>query len=223
MDKIKFITFLNSGCLEICLNMIKSANLVNIPNEDFHIYCLDENVYNALKNDYDCTFYDAASVSPIYQEWSMEANSGFRTVVRYKWRVIQDAYSKYKNVCWVDTDIAFRKDPRPIFNNFKEEVITQCDLPGNLICSGFMYFPNSDNAKNLIDECVSMGDEDDQNAINFIHQKYKVGILNRNLFPNGYAYYRENIKQDPYIVHNNCMVGVGVKIDHFKQEGLWFI
>jgi len=32
---MKFLTFLNSGCLEICLNMLKSAENVGIDKDDF--------------------------------------------------------------------------------------------------------------------------------------------------------------------------------------------
>ena len=45
---MKFLTFLNSGCLDICLNMLKSAENVGINMDDFMIACMDEEVYNSL-------------------------------------------------------------------------------------------------------------------------------------------------------------------------------
>ncbi len=34
-DKIMYLTFLNSGCLSICLNMLESANRVGIKKNNF--------------------------------------------------------------------------------------------------------------------------------------------------------------------------------------------
>jgi len=47
---MKFLTFLNSGCLDICLNMLKSAENVGIDMDDFIISCLDEDSYKFLNS-----------------------------------------------------------------------------------------------------------------------------------------------------------------------------
>ena len=45
---MKFLTFLNSGCYDICLNMLKSAKNVGIDMDNFIIACMDEDVYKSL-------------------------------------------------------------------------------------------------------------------------------------------------------------------------------
>lgn len=45
---MKFLTFLNSGCRDICLNMLKSAENVGINMDDFIIACMDEDVYESF-------------------------------------------------------------------------------------------------------------------------------------------------------------------------------
>jgi hypothetical protein len=41
-NAMKFLTQLNSGCLEICKNMLKSAKIVGLNTDDFIIACLDK-------------------------------------------------------------------------------------------------------------------------------------------------------------------------------------
>lgn len=45
---MKFLTFLNYGCHDICLNMLKSAEKVGINMDDFIIACMDEEVYKSF-------------------------------------------------------------------------------------------------------------------------------------------------------------------------------
>ena len=45
---MKFLTFLNSGCHDICLNMLRSAEKVGIDMADFIIACMDEDVYKSF-------------------------------------------------------------------------------------------------------------------------------------------------------------------------------
>lgn len=225
---MKFVTFLNSGCIEICKNMLKSAELAGISKDDFVIYCLDMlSLQSFSEYSNRILYYDTndemVRYSSGYENWTFDSNSNFRKVVKHKWNIIKEAYSVFNDICWVDTDIVFKKDPRPIFDQVDAKILCQSDLPGSVICSGFMAFKNSNEAKMLIDECSSMSGEDDQIAINGVYTKYPVAILHPRLFPNGHVYYKQNIKNDAYIVHNNHMVGIETKIEHFKNEGLWFI
>ena len=47
---MKFLTQLNSGCIDICKNMLKSAELVGLNTDDFIIACLDKNAYDNMKS-----------------------------------------------------------------------------------------------------------------------------------------------------------------------------
>jgi len=221
---MKFVTFLNFGCLDICKNMIKSAENIKISRNDFIIYCLDDISYETLKNEYNCIRYNS-TVSSDYKNWSFDPNSEFRTVVKHKWKIIKEAYKEHKSLCFIDTDIVFLRDFRFLSATF-DGVLCQSDLPGSLICSGFMIFGNNKASENLIDECANMEEEDDQLAINGIYHKHRdhIKLLPQNLFPNGHVYYQQNIKDaDAYIVHNNFMVGIENKTQKFKDEELWFL
>lgn len=220
---MKFITFLNNGCVDICENMLTSAKQVGIDLDNFYIACLDQKSYECMKK-YKNSYIAIDQHVTDYQEWTFDENSSFRKIVKNKWKIILDVYLKHPNLCYVDTDIVFKSNPIPIIEN-NSNVLVQCDLPGNLICSGFMVFNNTESCKNLVNECGLNDVEDDQILINRIAHKYSmnISILNMEQFPNGYVYYQKNIKDKAVIVHNNHMVGIETKINKFKEENLWFI
>jgi hypothetical protein len=219
---IKFLTFLNNGCVEICKNMLKSAENVGINLDDFYIACIDKKSYDAFCHYKNCFLFCEQDLED-YQNWSFDQNSKFRQIVKYKWKVIQTVFEKEKNILWVDTDIVFRKNPISFFEN-KNDVLFQTGRPGSLICSGFMFFPDTEIAKGIIQECANVEGADDQFIVNAVAQKYRHGILPSTLFPNGHVYYQRKIKnKEAIIVHNNYMVGIDNKIKKFKKENLWYI
>lgn len=226
---MKFLTFLNSGCLDICKNMLISAEKVGMNIDDFYIACLDKNSYESLK-DYSNAFvwinasYVNDQISE-YQNWTFDCNSGFRNVVKYKWSIIGEIYRQHKNLCWVDTDIVFKENIVEMISDH-EEILFQSDRPGSTLCSGFMVFNSTQFCEDLISECATNTEEDDQLLINKIAlDRYRdnIAILNEDLFPNGHVYYKENRKENAVIVHNNWMIGVDTKIQHFKEEKLWYL
>ena len=221
---MKYVTFLNYGCLDICKNMLESAKKAGISPDSFVIYCLDDKSFNALNGNYSCIRYTQTTSSE-YKNWSFDSTSEFRQIVKYKWSIIKEAYKQNKSLCFIDTDIVILKNFSFLTSTF-DGILCQSDLPGSLICSGFMIFGDSVVCQNLIDECSNMEEQDDQLAINGIYHKYQdyIKLLPQNLFPNGHVYYQQNIK-DPnaYIVHNNFMVGIDNKIQKFKDVGLWFL
>ncbi len=221
---MKYLTFLNFGCIDICKNMLLSAEYVGINIDNFYIACLDSDSYSELKHYKNCFLYKEQELTK-YQDWSFDPSSGFRQIVKNKWTLIKQIYVNNKQLCWVDTDIVFKRNPEEIISN-NTKILFQCDLPGSLICSGFMVFNESNRCFELINECGNNSIEDDQILINNIAiSKYKddISLLNQKYFPNGNVYYTQNIKQHAYIIHNNHMVGIDTKISKFKEEGNWFL
>lgn len=222
---MKFLTFLNSGCIDICKNMLKSAENVGLDLNDFIIACIDANAYEQMKS-YKGAYLAFEHEITEYKNWSFDETSDFRKIVRYKWKIIKDNYIKHKELCFVDTDIVFLKNPLSYIEK-SEQILFQCDRPGSLICSGFMVFNNTKKCEEMIDLCGNDISDDDQLLINKIALSENfinhIALLNQVKFPNGYIYYQQNIKQDPIIVHNNFMVGIEEKIKKFKEEKLWFI
>lgn len=225
---MKYLTYLNSGCIDICENMLISAEKVGIDLSNFFVACLDEKSYEKfsyLEN----SFKYADEILVDYQEWTFDANSGFRKIHYYKWPIIRQIYREHKNLCWVDTDIVFLKDPSQYLKNHKT-FTAQNDFPGHRACGGFLVFNDSDITESLISDMSANVTEDDQILLNYyVDGAYKTNYkpLPRELFPNGKTYYelgnKEELKKTAYIVHNNWMIGIGPKIDKFKEEGYWYL
>jgi len=221
---MKFLTFLNSGCLDICLNMLKSAENVGINMDDFIIACMDKEAYESLSSYKGAFLYMDQNLKE-YQDWTFNSNSGFRNIVKHKWNIINQVHKENPNLMWVDTDIVFKENPVEILTGH-EEVLFQTDAPGSTICTGFMIFNETKECRKLVAECASDDSADDQLIMNEIAlTKYNdyIALLSEDLFPNGNVYYQQGRKENAMIVHNNWMVGVKTKIDRFKEEGLWFI
>lgn len=221
---MKFLTFLNAGCIDICKNMLISAEKVGINMNDFIVACLDEESFDSLKN-YDGSFLYMNQSIKEYQNWTFELDSGFRNIVRHKWKLINQIHKKYPNLCWVDTDIVFKENPLEIIQGHNE-VLFQCDHPGSTLCTGFIVFNETEQCRNLVEECGNDEQDDDQLIMNRIAlSKYSdnIALLSEDLFPNGYVYYQKGKKENAMIVHNNWMVGVETKIQKFKEENLWYL
>jgi len=221
---MKFLTFLNSGCISLCENMLVSAKKVGLNPKDFFIACLDNESKEHFR-DYENTFLYFNHNLKEYQNWTFDENSGFREIVKHKWKLIKKIYENNKKLCWVDTDIVFIKNPLDRIQN-NEKILFQTDYPGSVLCTGFMVFNQTNQCDSLINECSQNEKEDDQLLLNKIalsNYMEHIGILNPDLFPNGNEYYKNNNKKDAYIVHKNWMMGTENKINKFKEEGLWYI
>lgn len=221
-----FLTMTNSGCVDICKNMLQSAKNVGLNLDNFVIACLDENVFENMKHYKGAFLYNKTKLED-YQNHSFEENSGFRQIVKNKWPIIKEIYKQYKNLCWVDCDIVFKQNPLSFFETLNQMAF-QSDNPGMTVCSGFMVFNTDKICDLLIEDCSKNENEDDQIILNktIVRQKKYWGrfkILDAELFPNGYVYYQANKKENAIIVHNNYIQGIQEKIKKFKEENLWFI
>jgi len=202
---MKFLTFLNTGCLDICKNMLLSAERVGMNMEDFYIACLDNNAYENLKK-YSNAFmwinagYVNEQISE-YQNWTFNQDSGFRNVVKYKWRIIEEVYRQYKQLCWVDTDIVFKQNPIEMISGH-DEILFQSDRPGSTLCSGFMILNSSQECEELVRECSLNTEQDDQLLVNEIAlNKYydNIALLEKTFFQMVKYYLRKNEKKKQYM------------------------
>lgn len=231
---MRYMTFLTSGCIDICKNMLFSAKKVGINHSDFYIFCLDDKSYDELSDFNNCIRWKSSELdntSNSYKNYSWTGKSDFRKVTKNKWKIISELYNTYNDICWVDNDVVFRENPiNHIKNN--DKILFQSDLPGSKLCTGFMVFNDTQHCQRFIKDCSTkipphLWDQfNEQSIINEIALvKYfdHISILDKNLFPNGHFYYKENIKERAVIVHNNWMIGIENKINSFKSENLWFI
>ena len=52
----------------------------------------------------------------------------------------------------------------------------------------------------------------------------KLAVLPMEWFPNGQAYFDNNMcNDDKYIVHNNYISGMDLKIQRFKDHEMWYL
>jgi hypothetical protein len=233
---MKFLSFSNSGCKEICANMIRSLIDCSYLQEEITISCLDEETFaylgehykkiNLLKN----FVIDDVDLKN-YQNWSFDGSSKFRQIVKYKWNIIKDNF-KNKQFVWIDTDVVVLKNLNKVLNDILSsgfDIVTQSDMPTCKYCTGFMIFNPTDNMIKAIDICSLDKSADDQIIFNRSWKSVGVNVATLDLqhFPNGYFVYKtENSFKDRdnwYIVHNNHMVGIENKTQKFKEHKMWYI
>jgi hypothetical protein len=224
---MKYVTFLNYGCVEICENMLVTAQKVGIKMSDFYIGCIDEKSFKYMKKYKNCFLFENQANTD-YENFTDEKNTSFSKITSYKFKVIKEVYKTHKNLCYVDTDVVFLKNPTEYLKN-KKLILFQNDEPGYPLCTGFICFNNTKKCNNLLDDEEIddlMKIYQDERAINILcDKKYRdcVASLPKEKFPNGYNYFTKNISKDPYIIHNNFIVGIENKINRFKQNNLWFL
>lgn len=227
---MRYLTFLNAGCIELCRNMLKSAQQVGIDvQRQFTIGCFDTKAYDTMRNMCtDVRMIDGNHPSE-YQRWSAEDGGPFRNIVMHKWPFIGQVYAEdtdSSSLVWVDTDVVFLRSIEAFDGHAK--TLIQSDLPGNDLCSGFMIFNRTQETRDLIERCAGLHTSDQQmlNEVYVTVPRFKasIEILDRALFPNGHMYYQKrNRRPDAYIVHNNWMFGKEEKKKQFRKARLWFI
>ena len=143
-----------------------------------------------------------------------------------------------------DLDIVFLRDP---INNLKKtmvdnkyDILFQHDYGDygdegiySCYCTGFYFVKPSKMTKNLFDRNVNifkrknkidlpMGDRSDQKYINrkLTQKRFKplnVGLLDKEIYPNGWVWMNQKNKNVPYIVHYNCIEG-GIKAKEIEMQ-----
>ena len=229
---MKFLTYTNSGCTEMCKNLIASARLSGISDDDFIVACIDKFAFEDMskfhKNSY--LFIDQELTE--YHNYSQSIEDKFRDLMWIKLDIINENYDKYGEICYVDCDIIFKQDPRKSFNT--EKVLLQNEFPHATACAGFMVFNNDDYSNKFLQIVVDSIEQfktntgTDQELINhllinkIIPEDY-YEYLDKDKFLNGMCFHDGRSLEDAIIVHNNCIIGIDNKINRFKYCNLWYI
>lgn len=226
---MKYLTMINAGAIKICKNLLLSAKQAGINIEkDFIIACLDKKSFSEFKN-FKNTFLFINQKISRYQTWNINRNSSFAKIVKYKWRIIKKIYKNHKQLCYIDSDIVFKKNPQKLIAN-KKKILFQMDYPLKRICSGFMVFNNTIECKKIINLCFNGSHFilHDQILINTVIKNKNlkcIRLLNPQFFPNGLIYNLLRNKTESYIVHANHypLKNIKKKIKYFKDHKLWFL
>jgi hypothetical protein len=226
---MKYLTYTNSGCIDLCRNMVTSLKQVGVDAKNISIHCFDKISMKSLA-DLDCQLYTWKELSDDltdYQEWSFDPSSSFSKIVSWKWKIIKNFYNNNKEFIFTDTDIVYKKNVENDLKSYGKNICIQCDTPGSLYCTGFMYFKESPEATTIINSCAN-NHMDDQiifnRNVNELGLRDKICLLPQDKYPNGHVFYKTEIdKSNIAIIHNNHMLGKENKINMFKKYGNWFV
>lgn len=228
---MKYLTYTNLGCTQICHNMVKSLLQCNVAPEDIFIKTLDEESTKYFREHLPQVtnvemFLDVGLKG--YQDWSFDPSSKFCELVSWKWKMIRTFYLIHKEFVFTDSDIVFVKNPNKRLMESTKDFAIQGDSPGSKYCTGFMYFRKNSTCDMITKYCSSMHSDDQLSLNGYLARSPElekwVDLLPQEEFPNGAHFHRGGIsKSNPYMVHNNHMVGIETKINAFKKEGLWLI
>lgn len=225
---MRYLTYLNSGCKDICDNMLISAEKVGIKKNQFIIVAFDKPIYEYYVNkEYECELFRDVPKEE-YHNWTWDENSYFRALIKNKWQLIKKYHKNNRSLVWLDTDVVFLKNPEPYFNQITKPSF-QIDYPVQCACTGLMCFPDSPISDEILDILGSQNTEDDQLICNDLlrtdKMQDKVNYLNLDFFPNGGYFYdaKRTTTEKAIMLHCNYIVGLENKINRLKQTGVWFI
>jgi len=242
----KFLLYTNDGASDMCLNCIYSLKQVGVSDEDILLYAADDSSYKKLKShNLNAKLIDGETFNE-YQDWN---TTGFHRVVHYKIQSIIDALKSGSNVFYLDTDIVAFKNPMEFVTNIPDaesfDIMIQDDSDSqgrwHSLCTGVVFIRSNEKTLRFYDECMKLHAKNieegkstgDQASFNETYanknrieglEDLKLAVLPMEWFPNGQAYFDNNIcNDDKYIVHNNYISGMDLKIQRFKDHEMWYL
>lgn len=226
---MKYFTYTNIGCAKMCHNMILSLFKVGVNKSDIFVECFDQESLDYFKDIVNVRqTYKLDESLKEYKDWSFDNTSDFCKIVSWKWKLIRKFWLEHKEFVFSDSDIVFKSNVEENLKSYKKDFCIQCDSPGTLYCTGFMYFTDTSTCDDITRIC-GMNHTDDQLCLNNLmnYKKdmlSKVELLSTSLYPNGHFYYKNPTfdKSHALIIHNNHMLGLPVKIESFKKNGHWY-
>jgi len=242
--KDKFLLYTNDGASDMCLNCIYSLKKVGVEDDSILLYAADDASYEKLYSySLDVKLIDGETFNE-YQDWNTK---GFHRVVHHKIKSIIDALERGNNVFYLDTDNVVFKNPlnfvSGVTNGESFDIMIQddSDLGGRWksLCTGVVYIKSNERTLIFYNECMKLHAKNieegnstgDQASFNEIYanrskiegiEDLQLGVFPMQLFPNGQAYFDHNIGNgEKYLVHNNYISGVDLKIQRFKNHEMW--
>jgi len=243
---MKYITFTNNGSIRLCENFLLSTRSVGI-EEDIVVYCLDEESYNRVRDNYKCEvkFFDIG-VEKTFHEYG---RNQFRRITEAKVQIILRELQDDDSLVYTDCDVVFREDPsefildvdREIKENNKDiDIYFASDEPFMHICTGFMYLKNRENVHELFKKFFELSTfygrtgSDCMYDQEITNQILKENSLKNNItwatYPttfvkNGHLYWNESHSRtgSEVVVHVNFTIGEENKINRLREANLWYI
>lgn len=237
---MKYITFTNSGSMDLCHNMIVS--LRRFTEDDIIVFCLDptSKEYLQSQNISNITLNSKYQFQENYHNYGTQE---FKQIMFLKLRSLIDTFNEFSdNLFFIDADVYFANSPCETIKQTEDsltfDIVCQTDKPvGSMWCAGVMFLRNNESIKQLLTEAIKiseklaniktdMGEAHDQTILNhlLIDHKYKVGCFDTTFATNGHLYFSDfgpKERSGQSIIHANFCVGREQKIQWLKSENMW--
>jgi hypothetical protein len=246
-SRCKIVTFFTGNLCDEWRNLVFTMRKVNLIDL-LVVFPLDDTALTCCKNE-GVEFRTDLVLNNLPGEASF-GKKHYKNIVKVKLKAIKIILQENYFVLYVDTDIVFFQDPFVhIFNLPPKDIYFQSDngreddafsavIGKTNLCSGFMFIIPNKKCIELMDQSLDVIEKSkskiyvyDQDAINYIlksknkQKEVDYGILSPSLFPNGVRFFekRKQCANNPFIVHNNYIVGLDAKVNRFKKYGLWYV
>ena len=245
---LKIITFFTKKHCDEWRNLMKSLDILNL-KKYVVVYCLDKGSYKCARNENVKTVQMFTNIA----EEANFSTLSFQAIMIEKIRMIVEELKNGIPLLYLDTDVVVLKNPFPHLKQLTaKDVYLQSDMTDGRTsditnyCAGCMYILPTYESERLFTDTLNLLEKNhkkqkqngaknyknyaDQDIINEIIKKrpeLNVETLDPIEFPNGVRYFDHLDKypkgREPFLVHNNWIVGLKKKIERFKKHNLWFL
>jgi len=232
------VNFFTKGLIEEWKNLLYTLRKLNL-SDLLVVFPLDNETLNAVKSE--GIKYDESLINDNISAETSFGGGDFKNITCNKVLAINKMLKQGKFVFYLDTDIVvtqniiedyFRLPPMDIYMQSDEKHFNKpvSDKGNWNYCSGVMFIAPTTYMIKIMESAypkillVKPGGLTDQRVLNNMIDKKKIGCLCPYKYPNGYRYFTSKTKaRNPYLIHNNWITGLDLKIKRFKEYNLWYI
>lgn len=237
-NKCVIVNFFTKGLIEEWKNLLYTLRKLNL-SDLLVVFPLDNDALKAVKSE-NIKYNNSLINDNIAAETTFAADN-FKNITCNKVLAINKMLKQGKFVFYLDTDIVvnqnivedyFTLPPMDIYMQSDQKHFNKNGFnKGNWnYCSGVMFIAPTTYMIKIMEaaypkilECKP-GGLTDQKVLNNIIDPKKIGCLCPYKYPNGFRYFMSKTKcRNPYLIHNNWIMGLDNKINRFKEYNLWYI
>jgi hypothetical protein len=240
-EKCRIVTFITAGYCEEWINFLYTVNKQGL-DDLVIVFVLDSESLEFVEK-YKSIYKFEVRTTFVNSNTAKSSNFNtkeFNNIMYYKIKSVLEILNENYIVFYFDTDVVILKDPikyyftLPFKNIYFQSDLSDFNDKVPFYCAGIMFIQPSkyiiDVFNRVLSDAIIKTNLNDQEIINQyiknnILDSKKIGTLDLAEFPNGARYfqYRDLCSKEPYLIHNNYIVGIEAKTKRFKQHGLWFV
>ncbi|XP_072032610.1 uncharacterized protein [Amphiura filiformis] len=236
--KVVILTSTNAAFLDFTDNWLASIRRIG-PHPNITIVAEDNATYEHLMK--------VPDVHVIRPDQSSSASDKlvfntpeYKKFVNKRAQYILDILKEGYDVLFSDVDTFWAADPFPYFEE-DFDIFAQLDLGPphpRMLCAGFVYYKSTRLSIKFVKLWIKKmnsynNTRPDQGVLNKLIKKrsvplLKVKVLDPDKFLSGHFYFDEewrtkNPQVKPVMLHNNWIIGHDVKVQRFKNLGMWLL